>query len=367
MDNVEYQRYCNFINKVLYELTTIEDYELVLSSLDIHKVGNGNGTIISFKSGCHNVDTTKAKPNLKLYIESRSFYCFSECCCSYNLLTLVEQRFRLLGEEKTNVQCMKYICEQVNIPFDFNVKQIEQKNTSQWKHILSRYTKKEYKEVKCYDNTILNKFDSLYHTDWIDEGISEETMDKYGIGWYHRCNCISIPVRDIKGKLVGVRGRYFNSETKYCPITALDGTLYNFPSNYIWYGLNYNKNAIQKEQKCIIFESEKSVLKCDTILGAETNFSVATFGKNVGQEKVMQIIDLGVQEIIIAIDFDYENVKCKEFENFTKDVYKIGEKFKPYCKVTALVSYGGHNLKDSPADLGKERFLDLFNNREELY
>lgn len=370
MRQEDYNRYIEFINKVLYEQMDISDYEYIMNKLDIPKVGE-NAEYIKFHSGCHNVDAVKGKGNLIFYKESRSFFCFSECNCGYTLLGLIQKRFKLIEDtNKTNMGAMRWLCEQLGIKFDFTGEDIEQqkKVTSNWKKIVSRYNKAvdDSKEIKLLNNSVLNTFERLYPMSWLNNGICENVLDKYGIGWYERQSCITIPCRDIDGNLIGVRGRYLNNEQKYMPISILNGTEYKFPTNKYLYGLWYTKVGISKAKKCLICESEKAVLQSETMFG-DKNFCVGLYGKNISNEKRNQIIRLGVDEIIIGLDFDYTTVDSDAFENFKKDVYKIGNKFKPFCKVTALVSYDGHKLKDSPTDNGKEWYMNLWNNRENLY
>lgn len=367
MKEEEYLKYCNFINKVLYELLTIDDYEVVLASLGIYKVGNRNGEYISFKSGCHNIDTDSCKANLKLYIESKYFYCFSECCCSYSLLSLVEKRFKLIGQQKSNVACMKYICEQVGIPFDFNVKQIESKNTSQWKHILSKYKSKiQDDNIKSYDNSILNRFDKCHHTDWIDYGISEDTMDKYEIMWYNYRNEIVIPCRSPDGRLIGIRGRNMNPNLnwKYMPITVLDGTEYKFPTGEYFYGANFNSEAIKRNKICWIVESEKSVLKADTWFGSN-NVTLGLYGSALTQRKLNYLISLNIDKVVIMLDSDYHNVGDEEYYAFEDKVMKMYDMLKPYFKVYVCYNNQGYDgYKYSPFDFTREQFNILYKEKE---
>ena len=370
MNEQEYNQFKDFINKLLYEITTIEDYELVISRLGIPAPIKSNPQTWMYKSFCHNIDTHKCKNNLAFYTENRSFYCFSECQVSYNLVTLVEKRFDLIGEKKTRFQCVKWICEQLNIPFNFK-EEIQKPNTNlyNWKGLL-KYTKKEKEnsELKIYDKSILNYFEDCYPQSWIDDYISIDTMKKYGIKYYPYNDSVIIPCLNKDGNMVGIRQRFLNPYgAKYLPLEMLDGMSYEFPVNKTLYGLNYNARNIEHYKKVVIGEAEKFTLQCDSIFSCK-NYSVSLYGKSMSNAKLKQLLELGIEEVIIALDFDYKEVgDNKDFNAFKKNVYRIGNFFKPYCKVSSLISYGGHNKNDSPTDHGKDWYLELYNNREELY
>ena len=88
----------------------------------------------------------------------------------------------------------------------------------------------------------------------------------------------------------------------------------------------------------------------------------------MSNSKLRQIIELGVDEVCIAIDFDYTEVgDNKDFNRFKDNIYRIGNYFKGFVKVTFLMSLGGHNKNDSPTDHGKEWYQELYDNRRELY
>ena len=222
-----------------------------------------------------------------------------------------------------------------------------------------------------YNRNVLLFFEPIYHQSWLDDNISIKTMEKYNIGYYPLQDCITIPCFDDKANLIGIRGRFLNpeSQVKYLPIRLLNGVEYKFQTNNYLYGIWYTKQAIKYHKKCVLFEAEKSTLQCDTYFG-EDNFSVSLYGSAMSKQKRDIILEQGVNEVIIAIDFDYDTIldengnKTEDFTQFENKVYKISKFFKGFCKVSALVSYGGHNYKDSPSDLGKEKYLELYKNRE---
>jgi hypothetical protein len=376
MNEQQFEQFTNFIDITLNETMTLDDYEVVMESLDVPNPTK-NTKEWMYKSMCHNIDLSHAKNNLAFYPNTRSYYCWSECQVSFNLITLLEQRFKIIDEPKSRFQCMKYICDVCDIPFNFadNSQPIKKKEYD-WKKTLLKYLPNQtvVEEDVILDNSILDMFPRLYSDTWIDDNISIEVMEKYGIRFYPYAQCVIVPCRNIDGKLIGIRGRYLDPsiEHKWYPVRILNGRQFNFLTNNSLYGLWFTKQAIMRHKKVVLGESEKYTLQCETYFGSD-NFSCSLYGKAMSEIKKMLLLRLGIIEVIIALDFDYESVYdnegnfTPEFEKFKKNVYRIGDYFKSFCKVTALISYGGHKVNDSPTDNGKEWYKGLYDKREELY
>lgn len=383
MTEQEYEAFKEFINDTL-ENMTIEDYHDVIDSLDIPRKGN------RLKGGCHHDldELQSAGYNVALIGDDKKYLYCHICEKSYNLLSFVKQVYLVRGQEVNAVQVMKFICSCCDIPFEFSTNtQIKPKYTA-WKS-LKKYLPKEKRviEDKIYDESILDMFDKKYYKGWIDDHISIETMIKYDIRFYERTCSIVIPCRNDEGKLIGLRSRFLRKEDielhKYFPTRLLDGTQYNFSVGNSLYGLWMNKDAIKRRKKVVIGEAEKFTLQCDTYYGDE-NISVSLYGKTMSDIKKKLLLQLGVTEVILALDYDYFDthvkdshgnylrlndgsyVKTLEFEKFIENIFKIANYFKSLCKVTALVSYGGHKMKDSPTDNGKEWYERLYHAREEV-
>ena len=87
-----------------------------------------------------------------------------------------------------------------------------------------KYLKKKISsKLPTYPKGILNVFDKYYPIEWIKDGISRKTMDKYDISFSTTQNKIIIPHYNISGDLIGIRGRTLNHDEeekygKYMPI-----------------------------------------------------------------------------------------------------------------------------------------------------
>lgn len=378
MNTQEYNEFKEFIRKLKYDIMSLDDYEVIFNRL------GGNGVIHSKQSEqwilytmCHNVDPFEGSPKLYFYTETRTLYCYTKCNHSMDIFGLISKRFALKGENKSIYQSVKWLCEQLKIPFNFKSENIKTENNMyNWKSSLGKYLRNGSSlcALTTYDKDVLDYFNDCYHDSWCQDNISILSMQKYQIKYYPWHDSVIIPCFDTEGNLCGIRERFLNPNTnvKYLPLSMLDGTSYNFPVNRTLYGLNFNAENIRKYKKVVLFEAEKSTLQTDTYFSCK-NFSVSLYGKSMSKAKLKQLLSLGIEEVVIGLDFDYENVTdangefTLEFEDFKRNVYRIGDYFKPHCKVTAMISYEGHNKNDSPSDLGKEKYLELFNNRESLY
>ena len=374
MTDLEYEQFKQFIYDVLYEKTTIDDYEVVLNSLDIPIVSK-NSEYWTLKSGCHNIDCSCCGNNLVFYIEERSFYCFSECHSSYNLLSLTKKRFETIGENKTTTQSLKYICKCLDIPFNFK-EDVKRGNGHilNWKQQLLKYTKDGRKyntEKKKYDKKILSYFDNAYYDDWLNEGLSEEALDKFGIKWYNSEQQIVIPCFDRNANLVGIRVRNIEPTKaerlgKYRPLEMLNGTVYKFPTNDYFYGENLNSDYIRKIKKCCLVESEKAVIKSETFFGRK-NFCLGLMGHSIGQEQINYLVELGVKDIYLCLDWDYHDINDDEYDAYVEGVNKLYFKMKPYfSRIFVIVNPNEHNdwYKCNIFDLPKDMFVDIWDKRE---
>lgn len=355
MTEKEFNNLNDFIHTLLYETMTDDDYYYIMSELGVLHRGTRFTTI------CHSGDGY----NLSFDKESKSFFCFSECQCSYSILSLVKK----VKGYKT-IQALQYICRILNIPFNIKA-EVQKSNTNKynWKGLLKYVNKgKDYVELKHFDKDIIDCFPKIYHQDWLNYGISEETMNMYNIRWYELRQEIVIPVYDEEGNLVGIRVRNMDEENdrKYMPLELLDGTSYKFPTNEIFYGINYNKAEIMKTRTVILVEAEKSVLKARDWLGNKNN-TLAIFGSNLGKERVKQLVEMGVETVIIGIDSDFYEVGDEDYVKFEEKIMKMYNMLKPYFKEIYVI-YNNLGFKDcykfSPYDYTREQYEMLMKNKE---
>ena len=373
MTEQEYEAFKNFIHELLYERMTLDDYEVIMRRLGANKRGDRYNTI------CHNING--GGYNLAFNKETRSFCCFSECSCSYSLLSLIKKRRELLGEPRSTYQSLKWLCSELGIEFNFK-EEIKQVNTNiyKWQNSLLKYTKNKNKniELRVYNKKILNYFPKIYHTDWIDYGISEEVLDKYNIGWYNYKQQITIPCYRQNGDLIGIRVRNMNPEIdiKYIPLQLLDGTEFNFPTNEVFYGENFNWTNVQRTKSVILVESEKTVMKYESWYGAKNNICLGLYGSVLSNAKLKKLLSWNCETFYICLDSDFESIeysnndeKITPYEKFEKKVMNIYNKLKPYAKSVYVIynNLGFENCyKYSITDYTREQFEKIWNNKEKI-
>lgn len=308
------------------------------------------------------------KPKLYFYKDSMSFHCYTEC----GQLDIIGVVMGYKGYEQEEFQkAINWISVKLNLDnhvYGFG----KQEQISDWEFIKkykkNKKVKPKDKILVPYDKNVLNIFQHFYCQSWIEEGISVETMKKYNILYSTWQQKIIIPHYDMKNNLVGVRSRALLPDDielfgKYAPF-KISNKFYNHSLGLNLFGLNHNINAIQKKRKVMLVEAEKSVFQTDTMFG-EDNFTVALCGSNLTDYQKGMILMLGVREVIIALDKQYQTLdsdECKNWSQHIKD--KIIDKLSPFVSVSVL--WDSTNLlgyKDSPTDRGKETLLKLMENK----
>ena len=114
----------------------------------------------------------------------------------------------------------------------------------------------------------------------------------------------------------------------------------------------------------ILFESEKSCLKFAAYFGLANDISVACCGSNISSYQIKLLLSLGVQEIIIALDRQYQILTEQEHKAWAEKLYNLHKKYGKYVQLSYIFDKGYTlNYKESPIDQTKEVFLDLYNKR----
>ena len=195
-------------------------------------------------------------------------------------------------------------------------------------------------------------------------------MDYHNICYNPSSQAIVIPHYDINGNLIGIRERTLIKENeiygKYRPM-FLNKVMYNHPLGFNLYNLNFSKENIKITKKVIIFEGEKSCLLFPSYFGKENDISVAVCGSNLSSYRIQLLLNLGVEEIIIAFDKQFQKLGDKEHLGWVKKLKEINKKYSKYVKISFIFDKGDKlKYKDSPIDEGKNTFIELFEKRFSL-
>ena len=129
--------------------------------------------------------------------------------------------------------------------------------------------------------------------------------------------------------------------------------------------MNISKDNIKKYKKCIVFESEKSVLKYESLY-PDRNISVSICGSSFSNQQKKMLLNLGVEEIVLALDRQYENEDSEEGRDWRNKIIKNLKGLKDYCQCSFTWDTDQDRLldyKDSPIDKGRKVFETLLRNR----
>lgn len=321
---------------------------------------------------CHNNIGDSSKKKLYYYENSGLFQCYTSCG-SFDIFELVIQAKKIQDFQELQLyDAIKYVANFFSIApsfIDNHQNRLEDLKILANYELLNRT--KDTIDIKYipYDDNILNNLAFIPSIDWMREGITINTMKKYGIKYYGTEHKIVIPHFNYYNELIGIRSRTLVESDaerygKYMPI-RLNKVLYTHPLSYSLYGLNFNLENIRQMKKIIIFESEKSVMLYDSLFGSDNNISVATCGSSISSIQIDLIKDIcNVDEVIIAYDKEFEEIGDDNFHKDVKHLNMLAQKVAKYFTVSIMFDkFKKLNYKDSPIDQGKDTFEFLFQNR----
>ena len=349
---------------------------------DLDAAPQSQGSVILNKTICHCGNSHK----LYYYDNTKLFRCYTDCGGEafdiYELTRKVKSREN--PKERWTKEGQSYL-DDWNLPeaieyvaqyFGFSPIERAIETTSildDWK-TLNNYDRIEkiskdtqIVELKTYDNGIINRLPHPIIEPWEREGITREVINYYDI-CYDPKNCgIVIPHYDIDGRLIGIRERTLIKEDeikgKYRP-AYIGRQLYNHPLSFNLYNLNNSKENIKTMKKAIIWEGEKSCLLYASYFGIENDISVACCGSSLIAYQVKLLLDLGVEEIIIGFDKQFQEFNDDEHKKLVKNLKNIHKKYGAYVHISYMFDkWDLLDYKDSPIDQGKDVFLELFKRR----
>lgn len=191
---------------------------------------------------------------------------------------------------------------------------------------------------------------------WADEGISFDTMRRFGVRYDSLDNRIVYPIRDYEGRLISVCGRTCDPDfkekklRKYTYLNSLGGSL-----NTI-YGVSEHMDSILEKKELILFEGAKSVMLASE-WGIENCGAVLT--SHLSQHQLKYLIPLASfhdVRIVFALDAEVDILKDANIQ-----------KLRSYASVEWVRNRDNVlDPKDSPTDKGKEVFLSLYEQRQKL-
>lgn len=330
------------------------------------------------KTICHN---PPHQGSMKLYFYSNTnlFKCYTQCFETFDIFELLIKIKKQLNEEYDLVKAMIFIANKFNlsgteVSESFNLLEKDFSKFNNYERIIDlNYNNNQDVLLKEYDDFILKNLFYPRITPWEKEGILQKVIEYNKIGFYLGEDQITIPHFDKDNRFIGLRGRTVVQEDaerfgKYRPV-YINKTLYNHPLGLNLYNLNNSKDKIKVFKKAIVFESEKSCLLYQSLFGIENDISVAVCGFSLSSYQVKLLMDLGVEEIIVAFDrqFKSKDKEDIEFQNLKKNFINLSNKYKHFINISFIFDKDLiTDYKDSPIDKGKDIFLKLLKERIRL-
>ena len=327
---------------VLREINASVDLlEYVSQSIDMEKRGR-----YYFGHCPLHIDDT---PSFSITPSENAFYCFS-CKRSGGVIGYLMQYEHLRFEDAVDKAArlanfdLSTICKSDTMSFLKKARKIFHYKPEEVKH-------------EILNENLLNKYSHKEIQEWLDEGITQDVLDLFGVMANERDNRIVYPVRDIEGHLINIKGRtrYKNyKELKiakymnYYPIGTMD---------YLQ-GLDITLPYVKEKNEIILFESVKSVMKA---YGWGYKNSVSVEKHSVTDEQLKLLVKLRVN-IVFAFDtdVDYRDDDLRETINKLKRITNV------YVIYDRKHLLGGKEAKNAPVDLTKEIWEQLYFNKTKV-
>lgn len=370
-------------DKIKNSLTIEQVFDLV-SELGGEPIMNSG--YFTSQTICHN-HPGDGSHKLYYYDNTKLFRCYTECePATFDIFELVckikniAQEFKVRYDENGQESYREWVLYDailfVAVYYGFEAETedfFEKRIKLQDWEVFNKYQvnnlekQRQIVDLHIYDEKILTYLPRPRLKDWENEGISDEVLAAANICYDPHSNGIIIPHYDINDNLVGIRIRTLIKEQekygKYRP-AILNGIMYNHPLGFNLYNINNSREHIRSLKKVFIFESEKSCLKYSSYFGLSNDISVAICGSALNNYQVSLLLSLGVQEIIIALDKQYQTIGDKEWERWVQKYYQIHNKYGKKVQISYMFDFDTMlDYKDSPIDKGKKVFLELYNKR----
>ena len=330
----------------------------MLDKLDIPYQDKGDYLLMP--TVCHNTSVEEASWKLYYYKNTHIFHCYTECQ-SQSIFTFLKHY---------------YECRDIEYDWHIDIYELirdcsyfseDTIKSNSYKAIRDDYSlRKERHQLPAYPNEIMEAFIKYYPVEWLKDGITKESMDKYNIRFSPSQNKIIIPHYDEGGRLIGIRGRALNPEDieqwgKYMPV-MIENKIYSHPLSLNLYGLNRTKENIKASGIAYLGEAEKFCLQIESF--DMPNCSAAVCGNKLNKYALDILIrTCHPQEIVICFDKEELPYEDKYFNH----LYELCKKYQAYSNFSFI--YDKENLlklKDSPTDCGQEIFAKLIKKRVKI-
>lgn len=340
----ELKDYIHNEKKIEYILEQIGNHSIIYhQASDYYSCGN-----ISNKDGDGDNKNAISIKNNK-YLSCRNYTREKYFDDKSDLITLVQY-----NKNYTLSESIKFLHKLLDLKFTYKKDEIKKDKIDPlaiFKKVKGKRKSVNVFDVETLKEEILNDYTPCIHISWVNEGITQKTVDKFQLGYSFVRQRVIIPIRYwLTGELIGIVGRTMVENYNEFDIPKYLAIKPYTKSNNL-YGLYENNESIKKARYVVIQESEKSILKRHSRLD-ET--CVAVGCHEISEEQTRILIGLDVDEIIICFDkdIDINHIRycCEKFYHIRKVSYM-------YDKWDLL------QKKESPADKSNKIYEFLFKYR----
>lgn len=293
----------------------------------------------------HNDDSD---PSLSMNREQNVFYCFS-CGVGGSTLQFVQNYHK-----KAFPKAIEYLIDYGNVD-------VVQKEHSE----VYNFLHKRKSVIQC--NTVvereylpdnyIDRYAKKPITEWLDEGITQEVLDKYEVRYDKNNNSIVFPIRDVAGRIIAIKSRTLYPNHKDLGIPKYIYYQKIITSDFL-FGLYQNYQNIKDKNEVIVLEGAKGVMLAESygynnVVSLETS-KINSHQKNLLLQLKCNItfaLDKGVK---ISTTKSKNNSCCIGLLPKMTNVYVVEDR---------------QNLiddKDSPVDKGKEVWQKLYESRYKI-
>ena len=219
----------------------------------------------------------------------------------------------MFAEDLSFPEAMKWICSCIGIDYYNNDLEDIPESLQILKMLQSMQSGIEPEDnepLKPIDKRVLDYYIPCGNKMFEDDNISLEVQQEFSDGYDPQSNRLTIPLYDITGELVGVKGRLFKYD-----LTENDPPKYMFlfktNKSRLLYGYYENQEFIKNSQFVYVVESEKSVQQCATYGYRNV---VSTMGKTISKTQVELLIRLD-KKIVFAYDSDVQYEELIDIKN----------------------------------------------------
>lgn len=366
---------CYLDKNVILDSLSKEDIKKIVISLGSDEPKTDNSGNLIFQTICHNDINPNNSYKLYYYHEpngehkGKIFHCYSGCNESFGIIELVIRAKRNQGSNFTWYKSLRYIAQITGKLITSSAEEIEQQQQRiddfTWINRL-KSVKKKQKAVPTLseiNENILEIFCYYPYQPWTEDYISAEAMSRFEIGYYGYQHSLTIPHRDVNGRLIGIRQRLLDDWDidnigKYVPV-QISGTFLAHSLGNNLYGLYVVKDKVKRCKKIMLVESEKGAMQSYSYF-EDDSFTVSVCGSNLTRNQIKLILSLGVEEVMIAFDRMYHDAQSFEAELYLRKLIKLVAPIVPFVRVYLILDNKDRiPYKQAPTDCGKEVLVEL--------